>query len=87
MQKSAEGLLAQYKKKLADLVEEINVGDVVLDPFEIMKGEIPSNTSSIISGSSKTERVKADEEWVANTDKKWYKPWTWFQESGHYKDI
>lgn len=87
VQKSAEGLLAQYKKKLADLVEEINVGDVVLDPFEIMKGEIPSNTSSIISGSVKTERVKTGEEWVANTDKKWYKPWTWFQESGHYKDI
>ena len=87
VQKSAEGLLAQYKKKLADLVDEINVGDVVLDPFEIMKGEIPSNTSSIISGSVKTERVKTGEEWVANTDKKWYKPWTWFQESGHYKDI
>lgn len=87
VQKNAEGLLAQYKKKLADLVEEINVGDVVLDPFEIMKGEIPSNTSSIISESAKTERVKTGEEWVANTDKKWYKFWTWLQESGHYKDI
>lgn len=87
VQKSAEGLLAQYKKKLADLVDEINVGDVVLDPFEIMKGEIPSNTSSIISESVRTEIVKTGEEWVANTDEKWYKPWTWFQESGHYIDI
>ncbi len=87
VQKSAEGLLDQYKKKLADLVDEINVGDVALDPFEMMCGEIPSNTSSIISGSTKTEMVKTGEEWVENTDKKWYKPWTWFQESGHYRDI
>ena len=91
VQKSAEDLLEQYRKKLADLVDEINVGDVELDPFEIMKGEIPSN-SSIISGSTKTKEVKVGtekDEWIPNYDKKWYKPWTWFQESGHwtYKDI
>lgn len=87
VQKNADDLLNQYKKKLADLVDEINVGDVELDPFEIMKGEIPSNTSSIISGSTKTERVKTGEEWIPNYKKKWYKPWTWFKESGHYRDI
>lgn len=87
VRKSAEGLLTQYKKKLADLVDEINVGDVVLDPFEIMKGEIPTNISSIISGSTWTERVKTGEKWVENTSKRWFKPWTWFQESGHYRDI
>ena len=87
VQVESEGLLDQYKKKLADLVDEINVGDVVLDPFEMMCGEIPTNTSSIISDSTKTERVKTGEEWVKNTNKKWYKFWTWFQESGHYRDI
>ena len=87
VQKNADDLLKQYKKKLADLVDEINVGNVELDPFEIMKGEIPTNTSSIISGSTKTEKVKTGEEWIPNYEKKWYKPWTWFQESGHYEDI
>ena len=24
---------------------------------------------------------------MENTSKKWYKPWTWFQEKGHYRDI
>lgn len=91
IQKNAEDLLNQYKKKLADLVDEINVGGVELDPFKIMKGEIPSN-STIISGSTKTEKVKVgreQDEWIPNYDKKWYKPWTWFQEKGHwtYKDI
>lgn len=88
--KNAQGLLDQYKKKLADLVDEVNVGDVELDPFEIMKGEIPS--TSIVSGVTKTEKVvvgKQEDKWIENTNKKWYKPWTWFQESGHwtYKDI
>ena len=87
VQKNADDLLKQYKKKLADLVDEINVGNVELDPFEIMKGEIPTNTSSIISGSTKTEKVKTGEEWIPNYEKKWYKPWTWFRESGHYRDI
>ena len=87
VQKNADDFLKQYKKKLADLVDEINVGNVELDPFEIMKGEIPTNTSSIISGSTKTEKVKTGEEWIPNYEKKWYKPWTWFQESGHYRDI
>ena len=87
VQKNADDLLKQYKKKLADLVDEINVGNVELDPFEIMKGEIPTNTSSIISGSTKTEKVKTGEEWIPNYEKKWYKPWTWRQESGHYRDI
>lgn len=91
VQRSAEDLLEQYRRKLADLVDEITVGDVELDPFEMMKGEIPSN-SSIITGSTKKEKVKVGEEkdeWIPNYDKKWYKPWTWFQESGHwtYKDI
>ena len=52
-----------------------------------MSGEIPTDTSSLISESSKTESIKTGEKWVANTNKKWYKPWTWFQESGHYEDI
>lgn len=87
VQKNAEELLAIYKKKLADLVKDVSVEDVAIDPFKMMLGEIPTNTASLISGSSKTERVKTGERWVANTSKKWYKPWTWFQERGHYEDI
>ena len=30
---------------------------------------------------------KAINNLVENNNKKWYKPWTWFQESGHYRDI
>ncbi len=87
VQKSVTDILDQYREKLSDLTEDIHVGDVVLDPFAIMKGELPSDTKTIISGAAKTERVKTGEEWVRNEKKKWYKPWTWFQESGHYKEF
>lgn len=33
----------------------------------------------------RTEKIEDGKEWIKNTDKKWYKPWTWFQESGYYR--
>lgn len=87
VQKSAGRLLETYKKKLADLVKEVKIDDIEIDPFRMMLGEIPANTSDIISDSSKTEKVKTGEKWVKNTSKKWYKPWTWLQKKGYYEDI
>ena len=85
--KTAEDLLTEYKNKLSDLAQDINIGGINIDPFQLMQGDISINSSSLISSSTTTERVKVDEVWVENTDKKWYKPWTWFQESGHWKNI
>lgn len=87
VQKNAEDLLEQYKIKLAELAQDINVGNVELNPFEIMQGDIDSDTSILINSITRTERIKVGEEWVENTKKKWYKPWTWFQESGHYRNV
>ncbi len=87
VQKNATELLEIYKNKLADLVKEVSIEEIDIDPFKMMLGEISSDNSSMISSSSKTERVKTGEKWVANTSKNWYKPWTWFKEKGHYVDI
>ena len=87
IKKNAEDLLEQYKKKIAELAQDIKVGDVELNPFEMMKGDIISDASALINEMTRSERVKVGEEWVENTSKKWYKPWTWFQEKGHYKNI
>lgn len=84
--KSAKDALDEYKKRLADLTQEINVGSVNIDPFDLMMGDISSATN-LVSDVTKSEDVKVGEEWVENTSKKWYKPWTWFQEKGHYRDI
>lgn len=85
--KNASDLLDEYKKKISELAQDVNVGDVHIDPFELMAGEIVTNVSSLINSFTTKERVKVDEVWVKNEDRKWYKPWTWFQEKGHWKDI
>lgn len=85
--KTAEDLLTEYRNKLSDLAQDINIDGINIDPFQLMQGDISINSSSLIRSSTTTERVKVDEVWVENTDKKWYKPWTWFQESGHWKNI
>lgn len=85
--KSASDLLEEYRKKLSELAREVNVGSVSIDPFELMEGDISTDVSSLISNLTETEQVKVDEVWVENTNKKWYKPWTWFQEKGHWKDV
>lgn len=92
VRRNAEDLLATYKNKLIELTDDINVRSIDINPFAIMKGEIPSDVSQIISSSLKSERVKTGREkvgerYVKNENKKWYKPWTWFQESGHYEAI
>lgn len=85
--KSATDLLEEYRKKISELAQDVNIGTVSIDPFELMAGDISTDVSSLINNLIETERVKVDEVWVENTSKKWYKPWTWFQEKGNWKDI
>lgn len=85
--KSASELFDEYRKKISELAQDISVGSVPIDPFELMAGEISTDVSSLINNLTEKESVKVDEVWVKNASKKWYKPWTWFQEKGHWKDV
>lgn len=85
--KSAMDLLEEYRKKISELAQDIKAGNISIDPFELMSGDISTDVSSLIDNLTETEQVKVDEVWVKNTDKKWYKPWTWFQEKGHWRSI
>ena len=85
--KSANDLLEQYQKKISELAQEIKVGTIPLNPLEMMQGDINVNTDHLIEEMTRTEKVKVGQEWVKNTNKKWYKPWTWFEESGYYVDL
>ena len=87
VQGNATELLEVYKKKLAELVNEVSIGDIEIDPFKMMLGELPTNTSRMIEDSSKIEQIKVGEKWEVNTSRKWYKPWTWSQEKGRFMDI
>ena len=77
-------LLANYRKKLQSLTDEIDLSSIgiEIDPLKMMDGNIV-NTDFSTRKLIQQKEVEDGEEWVKNTDKKWYKPWTWFQESGY----
>lgn len=88
VEKNVMDILEAYKKRLKDLVDELQIGDIEISPLQLLEGNITmSNISTLISDSTTIEKVKVGERWVPNTKKKWFKPWTWFQESGWYEDI
>lgn len=79
-------LLAQYRKKLASLTRELeDMGDlgISIDPLKLMGGSIAGTDDVSVNRLVRSKEVEDGEEWVKNLDKKWYKPWTWLQESGY----
>ena len=70
MKKSAENLLDEYKKKISELSQDLNVGSIDITPFEMMEGDIDSltNIDSIVSESETSE-----EEWEVVGNHKEYK--------------
>lgn len=54
------------------------------DSITIMRGNF-DNSEFNLSNHIQDKKVEDGQEWVKNTDKKWYKPWTLLQESGYYR--
>ncbi len=89
IQKSSKDLLNEYRNKISDLDQGVAIESISIKPLEILDGSIAdvANITSILDNLKETEKVKVGNEWVKNYRKKWYKPLTWFQESGHFIDI
>lgn len=86
--KSSEVLLKNYRDKLSSLTDELDrsiLSGIYIDPLKLMGGDITSADSFSIKRLVQTKEVEDEKEWMENTDKKWYKPWTWFQEKGYYR--
>jgi Dynamin family. len=85
---TSNALLKEYKKKLASLTEEIDLNGLTgisIDPLKLMGGSITTADDFSVRKLVQSKQVEDGKEWVENTDKKWWKPWTWFQEKGHYR--
>lgn len=89
IQKNGQKLLAGYLERLSSLKEEkgISKDEIELDPVSLMLGEVSLNVENMISESSETKEVVVGTEYVKNTNKRWFKPWTWFEEDGWDRDI
>lgn len=86
--KTSNALLQEYKKKLASLTSEIDpnaLAGISIDPLKLMGGTVPNADDFSVTKLVQSKEVENGKEWVENTNKKWYKPWTWFQEKGYYR--
>src|SRR5699024_5741919 len=87
LSETCKRLLNEYVEELKKIVSDVPVGEmdvVKLDPMTMIEGSIVPEKFSV-DNLIKTEQIKDGEEWIENTNKKWYKPWTWFQEKGYYR--
>ncbi|NBH13136.1 hypothetical protein D3Z36_02765 [Lachnospiraceae bacterium] len=85
---TSSALLEEYKNRLASLTQELDAGGlsgINIDPLKIMGGSMVSADDFSINRLIQSKEVEDGKEWVENTSKKWYKPWTWFQEKGYYR--
>lgn len=86
--KTSNVLLQEYRKKLSSLTNEIDpnaLAGISIDPLKLMGGTVPTADDFSVKKLVQSKEVENGKEWVENTNKKWYKPWTWFQEKGYYR--
>ena len=58
VKRNAEDLLGQYREKIASLTDELKVGNVEVDPFELIDGDLPDiNTALLMESATKQEDV------------------------------
>ncbi len=86
---TGERLVAEYRDKLNKLGSDITLSSSAFNfkPLELMAGELDDKVLSkaAIKSLEREEQVKTGEEWVENTNKKWWKPWTWGEEKGYWR--
>ena len=81
-------LIKQYRERLASYAEgnsSAGITSISINPFQLMAGSRFSIDGININNLVQDKQVEDGQEWVKNSSKKWYKPWTWFQESGYYR--
>lgn len=86
--KTSNVLLQEYRKKLSSLTNEIDpnvLAGISIDPLKLMGGTIPTVDDFTVKKLVQSKKVENGREWVKNTNKRWYKPWTWLQEDGYYR--
>lgn len=79
VQKNAQELLNQYKQKIADLSQDIEVDVVKVNPFELLDGDFQSisNIEGLLDNLTKTERVKTGERQIRNPEREGF--WGFFK--------
>ncbi|MCQ6558483.1 dynamin family protein [Paenibacillus mendelii] len=88
LRSEAEKLLAEYSGYIQSLMQDkaVKLGKLDVGSEKFILGEMP-DASHLIEKHKRTEQEKVGEKWVDNEGKRWYKPWTWPQKKGYFRDI
>ena len=79
-------LVEEYKKYITSLsLEFSDQSEINIDPLQLLPISLDKTDKMDIDSIQKSESIKSGKEWVENTNKKWYKPWTWFDEKGYWR--
>lgn len=82
-----EYIFLEYQNRLRGFVEGIGDYKIDLNITNIMKGQLEVDFNEVLNESTEVVYEVVEERWVDNTSKKWYKPWTWFDDDGYYEDV
>lgn len=87
LEKSGETLTDAYRERLASFASEDTdqdkmIHDLRIDPLELMSGDLSGTTqiTELIRSATSTEVVEVGSHKEKNEHRKWYKPWTWFED-------
>lgn len=84
--KIAREKAVELKKDYDKYLKELIGGsfDEDIDPAEIIGSLSFLAVEDLVDCKNYSTQLE-EKKWVVNTDKKWYKPWTWFDASGYWK--
>lgn len=86
----AQVVMTEYRDHMHELISSggLESSDFSSEAsLQFLEEDIPDAQELIDAYKYDDEIDTGESEWIENRNKKWYKPWTWFQESGHYRTI
>lgn len=83
LKNQAQEAVEEYKKYLAELIGSVSYE---IPPAAILGDTATISVASTLDEYSHIEDVKVGSHQEVNSNKKWYKPWTWFQDKYYTVD-
>lgn len=81
---NAKKITEEYRHYVEELFQgtDFSVGDFSVDDSKMLLDTYLPDADELMERYQYEQKEKIGEHWVKNTNKAWYKPWTWFDDDG-----
>jgi len=83
---NAVQLIEEYKSYVEEIIDVTGFENLKFDKVKLLTSNLPS-ADDLILANTYSRREVIGTRTVKNENKKWYKPWTWFQDSYYEEDV